>query len=578
MIPRQNGARLNTFFGLTVLVLMVFSARLFQIQGIDASGWAAMASSAASQESVIPAMRGDILDRNGEVLAGTIDAVAITADPTMTAAEAPRIAKIITSHLNNKTDYFALVETLRKPGTRFVYVERRIPKWKAAKITDELREQKLVGIFTEAETLRTYPGGSLAANAVGFLDGSGVGVAGIERSFQEVLAGKDGVRNFAMSPQGERLPQGKTSVVEAVPGQSVMTTIDRDLQWYADQRLAETVRNSRANWGLAITLDVTNGEVLHLSQYPTFNPDKRKNMTSDRTVSRAVQTVFEPGSVQKVLTMATLVDEGKLNAETKFKVPGKIDVGGFTITDAWDHGTLKLTTAGVLAKSSNLGTIIAARQLTPEQMHAGLTKFGLGSKTGIELPGESRGILNDAKDWREANQATISFGQGVSVTAMQMVSAVGAVGNKGVLVKPTIVKGVINEDGDIEKKEPESQRVISEAAATEMLRMMEMTVSDEGTSPMAKIPGYRVAGKSGTAWRINPETGNYARGQYTVSFVGIAPADNPRFVTLVVIDNARGGSGGVTAAPVFQDIMSAALQRYAVLPTGAKREKTPLTW
>lgn len=578
MSKRQRAIRLNVFFGFVVLTLVVFAIRLFQVQGIDAQDWATMASAATAQESVIPATRGDILDRNGEVLAGTVDAVAITADPSMTAARAPMIAKILTSALGSKNDYFDMIETLRKPDTRFVYIERKVPRWKASKIQAELKKHELVGIFTEAETLRTYPSGSLAANTIGFLDASGTGVAGIEQSFNEQLTGTDGVRSYAMSPQGETLPQSAKASKAAEPGLNVVTTIDRDLQWYADQRLAQSVRSSRSNWGLAITMDVTNGEILHLSQYPTFNPDLRKNMTSDRTVARAVQNVYEPGSVQKILTMATAVEEGKVSAETKVKVPGSMDVGGFTISDAWDHGTIKLTAAGVLAKSSNLGTVIAANEVDSKAMHDSLEKFGLGSKTGIELPGESGGILTEADTWRKSNKATIAFGQGVSVTALQMVSAVSAIGNKGVYVQPRIVKGVVK-DGEIESEETDSHRVVSAETAAEVLRMMEETVTDAGSSPAAKISGYRVAGKSGTAWRVNPKTGRYVRGQYTVSFIGIAPADNPRFVTYIVLDNPGGGaSGGATAAPVFRDIMAAALQRYAVTPTGEKKAKTPLEW
>lgn len=579
MTKRQRTVRLRIILVLVLSVLSVFGLRLFQIQGIDANAWAAMAENASKHEVRIPAQRGDIVDRNGEVMAGTVDAVALTANPTMTAANAPAIARVILEHLDDDVDYFDMVEKLRKPDTQFVYLERKVPTWKSSAILKDLKAQKIPGIFVEPETLRTYPGGSLAANLLGFLDGSGMGVSGIEKTYHEQLTGTDGVRRFAMSPQGERLPQGESHTTDAVPGQDVVTTVDRDLQWYADQRLAEQVRSVHAGWGLAITMDIKTGEILQSSQYPSFNPDTRQNMTNDRTVNRAVQNVYEPGSVQKLLTMASVVDQGKASATTKVRIPGAMDVGGFTIGDAWDHGTIKLTAAGVIAKSSNLGTVVASQQISSKSLYDYLRAFGLGRRTGIGLAGESNGILSDPSNWGKAEKSTISFGQGVSVTAMQMIAAVGAIANGGVYVQPSIVKGIGEEDGISPVVEPKTHRVISKRASAEVLKMMEATLGEGGSAPLANIDGYRVAGKTGTAWRIDPDTGRYVGGQYTVSFAGVAPADDPRFVTYVVIDNPRGSaSGGYTAAPVFKDIMKTALERFGVAPSGTETPATKLEW
>lgn len=365
-----------------------------------------------------------------------------------------------------------------------------------------------------------------------------------------------------------------------VPGNDVRTTIDSDLQWYADDALSQAVQAADADWGLAVTLDVQTCEVLQMSQVPTFDADAKTDLTDAKTVSRGLQTVYEPGSVMKTVTMAALADQGKIAPTTPISVPSSMLIDGFTIGDAWDHGQLNLTAAGVIAKSSNLGTIIAAQQMDDETMHEYLTRFGFGQKTGVDLPGESVGILTDPAGWSKANHATISFGQGVSVTAMQMVRAVGAIANGGQICDPSVVSGLQSPDG-VTTATPQDtpQQIISQDAARSVTTMMEAVVTDEGSAPAAQIPGYRVAGKTGTAWRVDPDSGRYVSGSHTVSFVGFAPADAPRFLTYVVIDNpTAAASGGGTAAPVFRDIMSMALQRFGILPTGAGAPQTPTTW
>ena len=403
---------------------------------------------------------------------------------------------------------------------------------------------------------------------------------GIERQYDALLTGKDGSATYEVSPTGQRIPMADSTVVPMKPGQDVQTTIDRDLQWYADQRLADAVRSAGADWGLAITMDVRTGQVVQLSQAPTFDPGSKATMQDSNTVSRFVQTVYEPGSVLKTITMAALADQGKITPDTQISVPGKMVIDKFPIGDYWQHGTLNLTAAGVIAKSSNLGTIVAAQQMSNQTMHDYLRKFGFGVGSGVQLPGESRGILAPAASWTKANHATISFGQGISVTALQVVRAVGAIANGGVMVDPSVVSGFVDADGHrTDAKEVPSRRVVSKKAAAEVTRMMEAVTADDGTAPAAQIPGYRVAGKTGTAWRVNPVTGRYVRGQNTVSFIGFAPADEPRFITYVVLDKPfANAGGGSTAAPVFHDIMSMALERFGVAPTGSRSPKVAQEW
>lgn len=572
--------RLRTCTVLVFVIFGLFGARLFQIQGLDASAYAAASVAAGTATKTDPAPRGAILDRNGQQLATSVDGLTLTADPSMTAADAPQIARILSEKLGDKIDYFDTIDKLRTPDSRFVYLVRDIPKWTADVALDALTEAKLTGVFTEKENLRTYPGGSLAANLLGYVNGAGEGVAGLEQLYDKTLTGTDGSSTYEMSPTGQRIPMADSTVVAMVPGQNVKTTIDRDLQWYADQRLADAVRASSSDWGLAITMDVKTCQIVQMSQAPTFDADARTGMEDANTVSRAVQTVYEPGSVMKTITMAALADQGKIKADTPIKVPSSLTIDKFRIGDYWEHGTLNLTAAGVIALSSNLGTIVASQQMSDQTMYDYFTKFGFGQRSGINLPGESKGILANGQDWTKANHATISFGQGVSVTAMQMMRAVGAIANAGKMCEPTVVSGTVDQDGNETPVESSaSKRIISKDAAATVTRMMEAVTADDGTAPMAQIEGYRVAGKTGTAWRVNPETGTYIRGQNTVSFMGFAPADNPRFLTYVVLDKPYSNAGGgSTAAPVFHDVMSMALERFGVAPSGSKSPVVEQTW
>jgi len=565
---------------LVLAAFLVFGIRLFQIQGVDAKAYAAMAKRTGTATTVVPAPRGAILDRNGVELASNVEGLTITADPSMTAEHAPQIARILYQKLPDRIDYFDTIAKLRTPKSRFVYVLRDLPASDASEAVKAVRDAKYVGVFTEKENLRSYPGGSLAANMLGFTDAEGKGVGGIEQRYDKQLTGKDGHSTYEVSSTGQRIPMADSAVSEMVPGAAVKTTIDRDLQWFADERLSDVVSSSGASWGLAVTMDVKTCQILQMSQSPSFDAEADVGMTEDNTVSRATQTVYEPGSVLKPVTMAALADQGKITADTKLRVPGSMVIDGFPIGDHWGHGELHMTAAGVIAQSSNLGTILAAEQMDDATFHEYLRKFGFGEKTGVELPGESAGILEDSKSWTRAKHATTSFGQGISVTTMQMMRAIGSIANDGVACQPTVVESTVAADGTEKKNETgPTRRTVSPEAAAQVTRMMEAVTADDGTAPTAQIDGYRVAGKTGTAWRVDPDTGRYIRGQNTVSFVGFAPADKPRFLTYVVIDKPPSNAGGGSlAGPVFHDIMSMALERFGVMPTGAASPKVAQYW
>lgn len=572
--------RLRACTVLVFIVFGVFGARLFQIQGLDANAYAARSVADGTDTNTDPAPRGAILDRNGAELATSVDGLTIIADPSMTADEAPQIARILREKLGDRIDYFDTIDQLRKPDSRYVQLAKDVPKWTADKALDAIAEAKLIGIFSEKENLRAYPGGKLAANLLGYVNGAGKGVAGLEQKYDKILTGTDGSSTYEVSPTGQRIPMADSTITEMVPGKDVKTTVDRDLQWYADQRLSDAVRDSSSDWGLAITMDVKTCQIVQMSQAPTFDADTGSGMVDSNTVSRAVQTVYEPGSVLKTVTMAALADLGKVKADTPIVVPSGMTIDKYPIGDYWEHGTLKLTAAGVIALSSNLGTIVAAQQMSDETMHDYLRKFGFGQESGINLPGESKGILTDGSKWTKANHATISFGQGISVTAMQMMRAVGAIANAGTMCEPSVVSGTLDAEGNETPVEGKAgHRVISKDAAASVTRMMEAVTADDGTAPAAQIEGYRVAGKTGTAWRVDPVSGRYIRGQNTVSFMGFAPADNPRFLTYIVLDKPHSNAGGgSTAAPVFHDIMSMALERFGVAPSGSKSPKVAQEW
>jgi cell division protein FtsI (penicillin-binding protein 3) len=353
------------------------------------------------------------------------------------------------------------------------------------------------------------------------------------------------------------------------------------VQWYAQRVLRTAVQGARAESGAAIALDTRTGEILALADYPSYDANKPGDANQNDLGSRALSNVYEPGSVEKVLTMAGLIDKGLVSPHTRVRVPKQLPVADRVIHDYFDHGTLRLTLAGVIAKSSNIGTVLAARQYRPGQLWSYLDLFGLGHRTDIGVPGETRGLLPDPSTWTELTQATASFGQGVSVNALQMATAVNAVANGGELITPSLIKGrAVTSSGAVVGTDTASRhRVISADAAARVSRMMEMvTTEGAGTAPGAGIAGYRVAGKTGTAQQVGKHCGCYD-GSLAVSFAGFAPADNPRFTVYVVIQKPQGGaSGGGTAGPVFRKILTYLLQKYAVPPTNTRPARLPVEW
>ncbi|MFI6929106.1 peptidoglycan D,D-transpeptidase FtsI family protein [Streptomyces sp. NPDC050287] len=586
------------------LVLIAFVVRLLQVQAVDASTYAAKAEQNRYVGYTLAAERGGITDRDGVALATSVDAYTITADPTLFTREQLKVdngpeqaAALLAPILG--TDQDSLVKKLRPADRKLRYVVlayRQTPQvWKQIKDlrtalatkagTDPGTANVLAGVLAVPTSKRVYPNGDLAAGILGWVNAEGKGGGGVEQQLNGLLAGKDGKIRYAQSG-GRQVPTAGSTETPAVPGSDVELTIDRDIQWAAQNAITDQVKASKADRGYVIVQDTRTGEVLAMADSPGFDPNDLSKASGVNMGNAAVQDAYEPGSTAKIMSMAAVLQEGVATPQTHVVVPNRLHRGDRLFKDDIDHATWYLTLNGVLAKSSNIGTILATGQLGKTQKQANqvlysyLRKFGLGSYTGLGFPGETKGILAAPADWSTSQQYTIPFGQGVSLTAMQAASVYSTIANGGVRVQPTLVRGTKGPDGRFTPTaKPQRTRVVSAKTAKTLAQMLESVVDDEeGTGTKARIPGYRVAGKTGTANRVDPATGKYKG--YTSSFAGFAPADQPRITVYCAIQNATAGSyfGGQICGPVYKQVMEFALKSLQVPPTGAKPAKLPVTY
>ncbi len=586
------------------LVMTAFVVRLLQVQAVDAGTYTAKAEQNRYVVHTLPAERGGITDRNGVALATTVDAYDITADPTMFTREQLKVgdgpeqaAALLAPILGEEQK--DLVAQLRPENKELRYVRlarRETPQvWNQIKDlktalnkkaeTDESVVNVLAGVFADPSSKRVYPGGDLAAGILGWVGADGKGGGGLERKLNKTLAGEDGKIRYAQSG-GRQVPTAGSTETPAVPGKDVELTIDRDIQWAAQHAISEQVEKSKADGGYVIVQDTATGEILAMANSPGFDPGDLAHADPDALGNAALQDAFEPGSTAKVLSMAAVLEEKVATPMTHLTIPNRLKRGDRLFKDDVDHPTWYLTLNGVLAKSSNIGTIMATGELGKTQAEANkvlysyMRKFGLGSYSGLGFPGETKGILAPPDQWSTSQQYTIPFGQGVSVNALQAASIYSTVANGGVRVEPTLVRGTRGEDGRFTPApEPEKTRVISEKTAKTLARMLESVVDDEeGTGNKAQIDGYRVAGKTGTANRVDPATGKYHG--YTSSFAGFAPADKPRVTVYCAIQNATEGSyfGGQICGPIYKQVMEFALKTLQVPPTGAAPANLPVTF
>jgi cell division protein FtsI (penicillin-binding protein 3) len=559
-------ARRNRW-GLVFLVtlLVVVLGRLALVQGVDGASYANAAQQDRLRTYPIEALRGQIVDRNGNPLAYTVEAYRVVADPSVVhdpAATAAALTGLVGVPVADLTE--KLTE-----HTRYVVLARHLAPDPIGKV----KALQLGGVFVEDDPARLYPVGSTGGQVVGFVGTDGTGLAGIESRYQTQLAGTNGKRRVEVDPSGNPIPSGIDESTAAVDGSNVRLTLDQDLQYVTDQRLARACTDGSTTSASAVVLDVHTGQVRAMGSCPGYDPGHYSDSDPNLLGNEAVSDVFEPGSVMKAVTMSAVLQEGKATPDTVLNVNGHIQAGDAVVTDAHDHAPIQWTVTGILAHSSNVGTIMLSREIGNSTLERYMRAFGLGSTTGIELPGESAGILQDSSKWTPARAANAPIGQGVSVTTLQLASMYQTIANGGVRIPPRIVQSVAAADGTVHQEStPSGTRVISSATADQVAYMLEAVVGPDGTAPLAAIPGFRVAGKTGTAQRANPACGCYDGGGFFTTFVGFAPADNPQYVVAVDMERPNSSAeGGQVAAPVFADIMRYALTAGGVVPSGSPR-------
>ena len=569
--------RIRKIVAIAVVIFLLFGLRLIEIQAIRASGYVKKAEVELSKSATLLAPRGTIYDINGVELARSISAMNIAVDQTVVndpAAAAQVVAPILNMtpsqlqpDLTGERRYVLIAKDITPETWRQVNQAIKDYNTQILKTKDGL-SKRIGGFVPERSFIRDYPSGKLTSSLIGITNDQGSGASGIESSLNSLLAGTNGKYIYA-NGRGNIIPGSEQVSVEAKSGTSVRLTIDRDVQWVAQNAISQAVASSRAESGTVIVMDPKTGAILAQASAPTFDPNISSTITLNKLRNPAVQEVYEPGSTGKVITVAAALQEGLVTPQSIFTIPYKMKVADEYFHDHEKHPTQRLTTTGLLAVSSNTGSIQIGQKLGKETLYNYLRKFGIGQSTNSKLPGESAGILHPVKEWSGTSLPTIAFGQGYSLTAMQSTSVFATIANDGVRVSPSILAGVVDESGKYTPaKENESVRVLSPQTASNMRAMMESVVSSNGTAPAAAISGYRIAGKTGTANRFNSACKCYSG--YTASFIGFAPADQPKYVISVTIQDPKGMHwGGALAGPVFKKVMSFVLQSERVQPTTA---------
>lgn len=569
----SHSRRLSVSLAAVVILVVVLGGRLVQLQGLDARPYAAAAEASRLRTTDFQPQRGQILDRDGQQLAFSVDARAVFADPSMLGnpfTTAQLIAPVL--HVPAGDLQQAILTAVQKrPDTRFVYLARRVDP----KLAEQVMKLNIKGIGVIPEPDRMHPGGTVGANIVGFTDGGGNGRAGIEEAYDGVLAGRPGELTVEVGTDGEVIPSGVHKETKPIAGSTVRLTISQDLQYVAQTALVQAVKSTGALDGQVSVLDARTGRVLALASAPTYNADD-PGANPEHVGNPNVSSVFEPGSVNKVITFAGALEHHLITPTTPFTVPGQLTVADRVIHDDWVHSPVSWTATGIIAKSSNVGTLMIAQKLGARNWDHYAKAFGEGTTSGVQLPAESAGLLPAMKNWSGSTFGNLPIGQGVAVTSLQLASMYQAIANDGVRMPPRIVRSVTAPDGTVTAgQSPRPIRVVSRRTATTLRRMLQMVTQEGGTAPRAAIPGYTVAGKTGTGQKAT--AAGYSNSDYFSTFAGMAPADAPRYVISVMVDSPQTDYlGGDVAAPLFNQVMSYALKSGGVAPTGARAASLPL--
>ena len=573
--------------------LSLIAGRLVQLQGLEGAAFSKQAVNYKLKLIKIPAERGSITTADGTILAMTVQEDTVIADPPQIAGRTPqatmaarqRIAALLAGPLHMAQA--AILGKLYHPSSPdYVVLAQGVPILLGNRIQAMLTARHLAGIYMQPTYVRSYPNGDLAAGLVGFTntktsaDGVSdlVGQAGIEASFNSLLAGRDGQQQVETGITGQPIPGTAQNVQTLVPGGNVRLTILASLQWEAQQACAARVKVTHADSCTIVVMQPGTGKILALAQYPTYEPAQVTSLAA--TVDLPVAGIFPPGSTAKVITAAAALERGEKPA-TAYTVPEQITVGGFTFHDAEWHPTERLTLAGIVAHSSNVGMVQVAQHVSPQVQYGYYRKFGVGVPTGLPLPGTSQGQLPPPSKWWGEERYTLAFGQGVAATAVQMAGVYATIANHGVRVLPSIVAGTTGADGrHTPAPPPHRVRVLRPATAAELISILQQVPYLDATiayQPWGEIPGYSVASKTGTAQVWDPKAGCLC--QYGSSYIGMAPASNPKLVVAVNIQNPKGADyyGNYVAGPAFYQVMKFALASLKIPPDGGKRPDVPLT-
>ncbi|MFC7751925.1 peptidoglycan D,D-transpeptidase FtsI family protein [Tsukamurella soli] len=577
--------RRNRFGGAVILaVFTAIAVWLAVVQFVEAPSLSRRAADQREVYEVLPATRGSIVDRNGQPIAFTMEAKSLTFQPIVvrkqledaykkdpkTAPEPTQrlkdIAHDIAQVLGDKVDENTLYGQLTG-NEPFVYLARGVDPAKASEITDKYSE-----VGAERQSIRNYPGGSLAANIVGTTGWDGRGLIGLESSLDSVLAGKDGSEVYDRGSDGVVIPGSTRDVHPAVNGSKVTLTIDNDIQFFVQQAVQQAYKKSGAKAVRAVVLDAKTGQVLAMANNNTFNPalGVANNPPNADLGNPSVTTPFEPGSVNKIITASAVIDNHLTTPTEVLQVPGDIHLAGVTVHDDWVHSVAPYTTTGVFGKSSNVGTLMLAQRLGENRFAEYVHRFGLGQATGVGLPGESDGYVPARSQWSGGTFANLPIGQGLSMTLLQMTDMYQAIANGGLRIPPRIIESV--DGGHNPTTTPQGVQVVTPEAAHTVLNMFRAALQcdtglQRGTGCSGAIPGYQLSGKTGTAQQVNPVTHAYYDSVYNITFAGIAPTNDPRFVVGIMMDaptRSSDGSGGQSAAPLFHDIAAYLLQKMAV--------------
>ena len=556
-------------------MLSLFAGRLVQLQGMESGSYRKLALHERDKTIPLPAMRGSITGANGQVLAMTVAQYQVTADPTqIPAAKLQNAAGALAGPLGMTPA--AVLAKLQHPTSRqYVILAEHVP----AQVSSQIAALDLPGVKQQASYARSYPAGQIAANIIGFTgndNGDIKGGAGLELQYNALLAGQAGSEQVQTGTDGQQIPLAGSRDKPVVNGSSLRLTIVPAVQYAAEQACAAQVKKTKADSCTVVIIQPKTGAVLAMAQYPTYNPSDVTNV--DQTTNLAVQAQFQPGSTAKVITASAALERGGQTPMSAYKIPYQIQEGGQFIHDAeWAPGE-HYTIAGIIAHSSNIGMSQVATHISEQTQYDYLRAFGLGQPTGVGLPGESDGDLPPVSQWYGDTRYTLSFGQGVAVTAMQMAEVYATIANGGVRVRPTLIEGTTNSAGTYTAAAPSpSRRVIQAKTAQELLQIMQQVpgIDAEGAQPWGVIPGYAIAAKTGTSQESN---GKCALCVYGSSWIGAAPGDKPQLVVAVNVQNPRKGGhfGAVVAGPVFYQVMKDALATLQIPPDGATPAKVRL--